>query len=419
MPNCLYLDNARLGLMSPSAQRMEHAFVRLASEGSLTLYFREWLDGGARAMPDYLQRRFSGLSAWQGIKGLKRDLKRVAGAESDSHVLVASRSAQLMKLAARLLFERCRNVLTTDLSWPTYHRILETEARRAGRRVTRVALRRLLLGRRIDCDTTTHVLNVAFARHECDGLFLPAVDNLGVRLPIRQIVAAVGRRHEIRFTVVDGAQALGHIPLQLADNTCDMFLAGVHKWLCAYHPMGIAYYGNARSATRIGVSLRHHLGNGHIDDPLLRLTEQLESGQTTGYGETVGLLPLATAQGALCDALKKDNRPGATIDVRLANADRLASLARKFGWRAVRPADTMRTGICLLRSPGGRSTRITPETMHARFRKAGVAVTTYPGGLVRFSMPPTAWTGSETGHLSHALAHYSLVKARVASVATP
>ena len=405
--------------MSPSAQRMEHAFVRLASEGSLTLYFREWLDGGVKAMPDYLQRRFSGLSAWQGIKGLKRDLKRVAGAESDSHVLVASRSAQLMKLAARLLFERCRNVLTTDLSWPTYHRILETEARRTGRRVTRVALRRLLLGRRIDCDTTTHVLNVAFARHECDGLFLPAVDNLGVRLPIRQIVAAVGRRHEIRFTVVDGAQALGHIPLQLADNTCDMFLAGVHKWLRAYHPMGIAYYGHPRSASRIGVSLEHYLADRCIDDPLLQLTEQLEHYQTTGYGETVGLLPLATAQGAIRDALERDNRPGSTIQARLANADRLAYLACESGWKSVRPAMTMRTGICLLRASGGKSTRVTPETMHARFRNAGVAVTTYPRGLVRFSMRPRAWTESESARLSRAFARYSRETASATNVAAP
>ena len=405
--------------MSPSAQLMEHAFVRLASEGSLTLYFREWLAGGTEALPGELARRFPILATWRGIKSFKQDLKRLVGATPESRVLVASRSAELMKLAAKLLFERCHNVLTTDLSWPSYHRILETEARRTGRRVTRVALRRQLLARRVACNTAADVLDLAFGQHDCDGLFLPAVDNLGVQLPIQGIVTAIDRRHEVRFTVVDGAQALAHVPLNLADNTCDMFLAGVHKWLCAYHPMGIAYYGHPRSATRIGVSLRHHLGNGHIDDPLLRLTGQLESGQTAGYGETVGLLPLATAQGALGDALKEDNRPGATIDVRLANADRLASLARKFGWRPVRPADTMRTGICLLRSPGGRSTRITPETMHAPFRKAGVAVTTYPGGLVRFSMPPTAWTESETEHLSLTLDLCSPAKARAASVTIP
>jgi selenocysteine lyase/cysteine desulfurase len=413
--NRLYLDNARLGLMSRSAQLMEHAFVRLAGEGTLTLYFSEWLRDGMEVLPHGLQRRFSGLSAWQGIGHLKRNLRQLAGAASDSRVLVANRSAQLMKLAAKLLFERCHNVLTTDLSWPCYQRILETEARRTGRQVTRVALRRRLLGHRIGCYTATDMLSHVFARHDCDGLFLPAVDNLGVRLPVENIVATIGRRREIRFTAIDGAQALAHVPIQLDDNTCDLFLAGVHKWLRAYHPMGIAYYGHPRSAATISAALQRYLAGRRIDDPLLRLTDQLEHNQATGYGETVSVMPLITTQGALCDTLAHGNRPESTIGERVANADRLTCLARKLGWRSVRPARPMRTGICLFRATGDKSTWVTPKTMRDRFRNAGVTVTTYPRGLVRFSMPPTAWTESESENLSRALALCFPAKGKAAS----
>jgi len=79
----------------------------------------------------------------------------------------------------------------------------------------------------------------------------------------------------------------------------------------------------------------------------------------------------------------------------------------------------MRTDICLLRTPGTRSTRATPETMRARFRRAGVAVTTYRGGLVRFSMLTPAWTQSEPEDLPHVLAHGSAGTAHVGSVAAP
>jgi hypothetical protein len=172
--------------------------------------------------------------------------------------------------------------------------------------------------------------------------------------------------------------------------------------------MGIAYYGNPRSAAIITGSLHRHLARRDIDDPLLRLTEQLEHNQKTAYGETVGLLPLLTAQGAISDALADGNAPELSIRQRRANADGLASLARRFGWRPVRPAAPMRTGICLLRAPGGKRARKSAETVRNLFRNANIAVTVYPHGLVRLSMPQTTWTKSELDYLSHTLAICSL-----------
>ena len=224
-------------------------------------------------------------------------------------------------------------------------RDLEAEAGRTGRQVTRVRLRRRILDDRIDRRTVTHTLRTAYVGQACDGLFLPAVDNLGVRLPIRPIVESIGHCRPIRFNVVDGAQALVHVGLRLADNTCDLFLAGVHKWLAAYHPMGIAYFGHPRSRAAISATLRHELENHRIDDPLLRLTENLQDDRSTGVDETVSLLPLVTTQGALCDALTRGNRPGSTFDVRRDNADRLEQMAVQSGWQAVRPAASMPRGF--------------------------------------------------------------------------
>ena len=49
MPLRLYLDTARLGRMSPRAQRAQFDFVRLAVEEGCTLYWERFLRHGFAA----------------------------------------------------------------------------------------------------------------------------------------------------------------------------------------------------------------------------------------------------------------------------------------------------------------------------------------------------------------------------------
>ena len=219
MPTRLYLDTARLGLMSASAQQIHIDFVRFVGEEAASLYFDQFLRTGVRDWPASLRRRFPALQAWQGISHLKDDLRRPVGASAQSNVLLASRSAQLMKLAAKLLFRLCRNVLVTDLSWPSYRQILKRVGGTAENRLTTLQLRRSLLRDQVPQDEVIERIAQHFVRTACDGLFLPAVDNLGIRLPIEQIVRSIEKRAELRFVVVDGAQAFGHTPLELSEHT--------------------------------------------------------------------------------------------------------------------------------------------------------------------------------------------------------
>ena len=95
-----------------------------------------------------MQARYPGLSGWRGIGGLKESLRLLAGSLPDLPVLLANRSAQLMKLAGRLLFQSCRNVLVTDIGWPPYHDILAAEGVRTGRTFTLVPVRDLVMRER-------------------------------------------------------------------------------------------------------------------------------------------------------------------------------------------------------------------------------------------------------------------------------
>ena len=191
MPTRLYLDTARLGLMSPSAQQIQIDFSRFAGEEPASLYFDAFLKSGTREWPPSLCRRFPALKTWQGISHLKTQLRRPVGAPPDWNVLLAGRSAQLMKLAAKLLFGQCRNVLTSDLAWPSYRLILNRSCRKHGAQITTLSLRKRILRGQLDAGDVVDNVVRCFMRSKCDGLFLPAVDNLGVRVPVERIVQAI------------------------------------------------------------------------------------------------------------------------------------------------------------------------------------------------------------------------------------
>ena len=86
MPSTLYLDAARMGQMTPSAQWALHDFVRVAGEVGCTLYFERFFKDGFSAWPAKLSNAISGtalvgrhlraeedawrsLSAWRRIRG--------------------------------------------------------------------------------------------------------------------------------------------------------------------------------------------------------------------------------------------------------------------------------------------------------------------------------------------------------------
>lgn len=245
MSELLYFDTARLGRMPPSAKRAQRDFVEFAATEGASPCFDTLLRSG---LNENAADRFPGLNGWKGIGHFKNCLRSLANGLPDLPVLVASRSALLMKLAGRLLFQRCRNVLISDLGWPGYHDILFRECSRANRMVTVVSLREAITSGRMDADELVSYLADEFGKNRCDGLFLSAVSNLGIHLPAERIVSALQAKNEIWFTVIDGAQDFCHLLANLGDEYCDLYLAGAHKWLGAYHPLGLAFTGSAGHA---------------------------------------------------------------------------------------------------------------------------------------------------------------------------
>ncbi|MBX9578871.1 MAG: aminotransferase class V-fold PLP-dependent enzyme [Gemmataceae bacterium] len=399
----LYLDTARLGRMSPRAQQAQRDFALMAGRDGGSVRFERLLRAGVEAVPAAVADQYPGLAAWRGVGPLKASLRALAGGRPDLPVLLATRSAALMRLAARLLFHPCRNVLVTDLGWPAYHAILEAERVRTGRRVTTVPLLRRLLDGRLSEDEAVEVVRAAYLREGCDGLFLTAVSNLGVRLPIERVVRSLEAAGAVRFVVIDGAQDFCHAPADLRNDYGDLYLAGSHKWLGAYHPMGLGFYGRPRSRSFIETVLALLVAGGGLDDPLLRFSTQLEDDALDGTTETVGLAPVFACQGAVADALAGPRPPADVLPSRLANSDAAADVAAASGWTPHRPRADFRSGILLLDPERMAVRELSGPAVRAAFDDRGVAVTGYDGGRVRLSMPPTGGAAGELDHLGQTL----------------
>ena len=400
-----YLDTARIGQMCPAAQAADRDFAYLAGEEGCSLYFEEFLWGGWTALAPRIRERYPGLYDWSGVTALKQDLKTLLALPRGREVLLANRSAQLVRLAVRLLCTRCQNILVTDMLWPAYLRILQAECRRTGRAITIAPVREAILRDRITNDELIDSLVSCYRGQDCDGLLLSAVTSEGVRIPVRDVCQGIGWTNRPRFVVVDGAQALNHTPLALYTEYCDFLLAGCHKWLQAYHPMGLGFCCRASSESVVTATCQDMLDQYELDDPLLRFTEQLESGTPDSFSETVNLAPMFTATAAVNQAICSRQSKRVEFAIRVENADRLAEQAPHTGWLPLRPHWPLRTGTLLLEARHSGTKSASVDALRTAFRSVGVALTAYDGGIVRASFPQRPMQPDEFSRLCSVFRH--------------
>ena len=384
MSKLLYLDAARMGQMSPSARRASVDFARFASEYGCSLYLNRFLENGFDAWPKALRDEFRGLQDWHGVTPLKQRLRLLAEARSDVNVMIAARSASLMKVGARLLFARCRRVLITDLTWGSYERILRHEQPQRARSVTKIALRRDVFRHRLSTEEIVSRIATAYRESQCDGLFLPLVDCFGVKLPVAQVVERIRAEADLRFVVVDGAQAINHVSLGLHTDYCDFMLAGCHKWLCSFMPMGVGFYGRPKTVDYIKSSISRWQKRGAIDDPLFTFSDELETGGVRRFGESVVVSPMIVANSAVVDATNSPDKS----DLVGKNRRLIAEVATgNTNWKLLSPASDASTRIMMLRSRAPEHRCLSPYELRDKFHAAGVAVSTYRGARVRISVP--------------------------------
>ncbi len=373
--------------MTPSAQQHQLSFARLAGDPHSLLYFFRFLACGANGLPSNVRQHFSGLGAWQGVNGFSESLRQFTNAADDTDVLLTSRSATLMQMGSNRLADSCQRVLTVDLLWPPYRRVLTTACRRQGVSLTICPLRTAALFDEVSPDELAQRVCDAYIENCCDGLVLPLIDHRGIFLPIPQIASQLREAgHAPKQFVVDVSQAIGHIEIDFESLGCDLAIGGAHKWLGGYHPLGIGIAKN--SFPKKGSQCL-------LSDPILRLTQEAAGHHTVRHGETAAILPLITAAGALADLWQLSIAE--RLSVRLANRRLLASLLVDVGWQPLR-SETEQHGILVSRCPVG-SHRLSGSALRESLADQGIAATCYANGLVRFSMPSTPLTETDLRYI--------------------
>ena len=376
MSQVLYLDTARLGQISTSAKRALNAALELNKAYGASAYFDTFLHGGSSALKD--PNEFGDLFSWQGTEGFKQEIKRHFFGNAQGEIVFASRTASLMALAAKMLFARCRNVLVTDLNWNSFTPILTTSIPNANCRITEVRIKDLILNQKAPAEEVIRLVLTKYLEHGCDGLFLPAVSNHGIQLPVEAILKTIRANAKLRFSVVDAAQAINHVDIGWARGTADFIFGGTHKWLRSYEPMAFGYFGIPNSLSFISDSIDREINGNPLADSLMRISQSANS----PIEETVNLSPLFAASGALKDA-EKTTRVPAVDQVRTIVED----AAARAGWKSLVPSPEFQSRILLLEHP--RMQRVKSGKIRKVLSRFGVAATDYPGGVCRVSLPRT------------------------------
>lgn len=84
--------------------------------------------------------------------------------------------------------------------------------------------------------------------------------NTAIALPVERLIAACRNRNPELTVLVDGAHALGQLPLDLRSSGADFFVANCHKWLCA--PRGSAILWARRDGQHLLKPLVKSHGHG-------------------------------------------------------------------------------------------------------------------------------------------------------------
>ena len=123
-------------------------------------------------------------------------------------------------------------------------------------------------------DEITEQLTALFIENDCDGLFLPAVNNLGVRLPFARVLSRLKASGRLRFAMLDAAQSFCHLQEPSPAKLADVTITGCHKWLRGALPLGIAVCRLPLVAGQLRAILRSP-DSDDLDDPLLRFSEEV------------------------------------------------------------------------------------------------------------------------------------------------
>jgi isopenicillin-N epimerase len=181
--------------------------------------YQAWQLELEREPVDFIARRLPGLLA-----DARAGLAACVGAAADDLTFVQNAGTGVNIAARSIDLQPGDEVLATGLEYGACDFAWESVCRAAGARYVRAEMP-LPVGDVVELlfAQKTERTRVVYASH--------ITSETGIRLPIEEIVAR--GRAEGLITVVDGAHAPAHAPVDLEALGADFYAGNCHKWLCA------------------------------------------------------------------------------------------------------------------------------------------------------------------------------------------
>ena len=210
-PSLINLNN---GNTPPSPQTVHEAFKR-------------HLDDSNR-LPMHYQTLFG------RVEEVRRDLAAEFGCDPAELALTRNATESLHIAQLGLDLRPGDEVITTDQDYPRMLWLWDQRARRDGIVIKRV---------QFPVPTTAADLIQRFESAMTPRTrvmhFCHITNTTGQLFPVRELSRLARSRGIV--SIVDGAQAVAHLPLQLRDLECDLYGTSLHKWLMAPKGTGFLY----------------------------------------------------------------------------------------------------------------------------------------------------------------------------------
>lgn len=209
------LINLNNGNSSPSPIPVHDAFKRhLDSSNLLPVHYRERLK--------------------ETLGPLRVQLADTFGCNADEIAFTRNATEALHAAQCGLTLEQGDEVITTDQD---YTLMLWAWQQRAQR--DRITLTRVQFPVPTTAGDLVERIERAITPRTRVLHFCHVTNTTGQLFPVREL-SRLARSRGI-FTIVDGAQAAGHVPFALRDLECDAYGTSLHKWLMAPHGTGLLY----------------------------------------------------------------------------------------------------------------------------------------------------------------------------------
>ncbi len=196
------------------------------------------LRGTEATLPDwpYFQPDGEPLTGYQPLLAARTAAARFLGADAAELAITQNATMGMNMLGNGLDWQAGDEVLTTDQEHGGAVSIFRLQAKRRG-----IVLKELPLSKAAPGGPAAIVeMFRSAAGPRLRAIMVSHVTSqLGIRMPVAELIALARERGAL--SLIDGAQAVGQMPVDLHALGCDAYVASPHKWLLAPKGTGLLY----------------------------------------------------------------------------------------------------------------------------------------------------------------------------------